>query len=63
MLLDDDVVADGEAKAGAFSGRLGREKRVEYLFFHVGRDASAVITNPDLYAITKVLVEAERIGS
>ena len=26
MLLDDDVVTDREAKAGAFSGRLSREK-------------------------------------
>ena len=27
MLLDDDVVTNGEAKASAFSGRLGREGR------------------------------------
>jgi hypothetical protein len=27
MLLEDDVVADGKAKAGAFSGGLGREER------------------------------------
>jgi hypothetical protein len=54
MLLDDDVVTDGEAKAGAFSSRFGREERVEHLFFHVRRDASAVIADPDFYTIAKV---------
>jgi hypothetical protein len=54
MLLDDDVVTDGEAKAGAFSGWFGREKRVEHLFFHVRRDSGAVIANPDFHAITEV---------
>ena len=29
MLLGDDVVADREAEAGAFAGRLGREERLE----------------------------------
>src|SRR5262249_24680085 len=54
MLLDDDVVADGEAKAGAFSGRFGGEERVEHLFFHVRRNTSAVIAHPDFHAIAKV---------
>ena len=27
MLLHDDIVADGGAKAGAFSGKLGRKER------------------------------------
>src|SRR5262245_26662099 len=55
MLLDDDVVADGEAKACALSGRLGGEERVEYLVFHVRRNASAIIADPDFYAIAKIL--------
>ena len=54
MLLDDDVVADREAKAGALSGRFGREEWVEHLFFHIGRNTSAVITNRDFHAIAKV---------
>ena len=29
MLLDNDVVADGEAKSGAFSGRFGSKERIE----------------------------------
>jgi hypothetical protein len=55
VLLDDDVVADGEAKSRAFPGRFGREERVEHLFFHVRRDAGAVIANPDFNLITEVL--------
>ena len=31
MLLDDDVVSDGQTKAGALSGRLGREEGIEPL--------------------------------
>ena len=55
MLLDNNVVADGEAKTGAFSGRFGREKRVEHLFFYVRRHTGAVVTNSDFYTIAKVL--------
>src|SRR5262245_25904485 len=54
MLLDDDVVADGEAKAGAFSGGLGREERVEHFFFHVRRDAGTVVADSDFHTIAKV---------
>ena len=61
MLLHDDVVADGEAKASAFSGRLGREEWVEYLFFHISYAAikrGAAINGdyePSLAASTKNL--------
>ena len=54
MLLDDDVVTDGEAKPGALSGRLGRKERVEHLFFHVRRNTSAVVTDSDFHTITEV---------
>jgi hypothetical protein len=54
VLLDDDVVADGEAKASAFSSGFGREEGVEHLFFNIGLDASAVIANPDFHTIAKV---------
>ena len=54
MLLDNDVVADGEAKTSAFSGRFGREKRVEHLFFYVRRHTGAVVANSDFHTIPKV---------
>ena len=54
MLLDDDVVADGQAKPGAFSGRLGREERIEHLLLHLGRNAGAVVADPDLHAVAEV---------
>ena len=47
VLLDDDVVTDGQPKAGAFSGRLCREERIEHLLLHIRRDASAIV--PDRY--------------
>src|SRR4249920_2930552 len=54
VLFHDDIVADGEAKTGAFSGRFGREKRVEHLFFHVRRHTGAVVANSDFHTIAKV---------
>src|SRR6516165_10552031 len=55
MLLHDDVVSDGEAKASAFPGRLGREEGIEHLFLHLRRNADAVVANRDLYAIAEAL--------
>ena len=55
MLLDDDVMADGKAKASALSSWFGSEEGVEHLFLHVRRDAGAVIANPDLNSITEIL--------
>ena len=55
MLLDDDVVTDGKAKPGSFSGGLGREERIEHLFLHLGRNAGAVVADPDFHAVTEVL--------
>ena len=55
MLLDDDVVADGEAKASAFSSWFGCEERIEHLFLHLGRNAGAVVADPDFHTIAKVL--------
>src|SRR5262249_4267532 len=54
VLLDDDVVADREAKASTFSGRFGRKERVEHLFFHVRRHTGAVVANSDFHTIAKV---------
>src|SRR5262245_60044779 len=55
MLLDEDVVADGEAKAGSFSCGFCREEGIEHLLFHLGRNTVAVIANPDFHAIAKAL--------
>ena len=54
MLLHDDVVAEREAEAGPFAGGLGREERIEHLRLHLGRDAGAVVANPDLDAVAEV---------
>src|SRR5215467_3369786 len=47
MLLDNNIVTDGQTKSGAFAGRLGREEGIEYLFLHVWRNAGAIV--PDCY--------------
>ena len=54
MLLDDDVVADGETEAGAFAGRLGCKERIEDLFLHLGRDAGAIVADPDFHTVAEV---------
>ena len=59
MLLDDDVVTDGKAKARAFTGWLGCEERIEHLLLRFGRDAGAVVAYPDLDAVA----EASGCGS
>src|SRR5262249_50162044 len=55
MLFDDDVVADGKPKPGAFSGRFGREEWIEHLCLYVRSNASAIV--PDRYfdAVPEVL--------
>ena len=55
MLLDDDVVTNGQAKPSPFTGRLGRKERVEQLLLHLGRNAGAVVANPDFDAVAEVL--------
>ena len=47
MLLHDDIVTDGEAKAGPFSGWLGGEERIENLFLYLGRNPGAVVSDPE----------------
>ena len=54
MLLDDDVMSDGEPKAGALSGRLCRKERLKHLFSHVGRDAGPIIPYPNFNAIAEI---------
>src|SRR5215468_4493503 len=48
-------MADGKAETSTFSGRLGREKRVEHLFLHVRRHSGAVVADSDFNTVAKVL--------
>jgi hypothetical protein len=54
MLLDDDVVAYGQAEASTLSRWLGREEGVEHLLPDLVRNSDAVVANPDLYPVAKV---------
>jgi hypothetical protein len=53
MLLHDDVVSNGQAKASALSSRFGCEEGIEHLLLNLRRNAGAVITNYDLYPVTQ----------
>jgi hypothetical protein len=55
VLLDDDVVTNGQAKPRALASGLSREERVEQFVFHLGRNARAVVADPDLHAVPEVL--------
>src|SRR5262245_43560646 len=55
MLLDDDVVSDGQAKASALASGFCREEGIEHLFPDFGRNAWAVVANPNLNFVAKVL--------
>src|SRR5829696_609437 len=48
MLLDDDIMAEREPETGSFSRRLCGEERIEHLVLNLGRNAGAVVANPDL---------------
>src|SRR6516165_5398375 len=54
MLFDNDVVSDGQAKAGAFACGLCREEGIEHLFPDLGRYSDAVVANPNLNFVTEV---------
>src|SRR5258708_13168443 len=54
MLLDDNVVAQRETKTRPFAGWLRRKEGMEHLFLHVGRNAGAAVTDPDLHAVAEV---------
>ncbi len=63
MLLDDDIVTDGEPKTGSFSGRLSREEWIEQLAPHLGRNAGTVVADPDFDAVAEVFGGGSRVGS
>src|SRR6516164_3533717 len=55
MLLHDDVVSDGQAKASTLAGRFCCEEGIEHLFSDLGRNAGAVVAYSDLNFVAKVL--------
>ena len=55
MLLDDDVVAQRQAKPRSLADGLGREERIEHLVLDLGRNAGAVVADPDFHAVAQVL--------
>src|SRR5690242_18283733 len=54
MLLGHDVVANREAEAGPFPGRLGREERLEQLVLDLRRNAGAVVTDADFHLVAEI---------
>src|SRR6516165_5890539 len=54
MLLGNDVVADGKAQAGTLSGRFRREERLKKTVAVFGRDAGAIVANPDLDSLAEI---------
>ena len=63
MLLDDDVVTDGQAQPGPFTGRLCRKERVEQLLLYLKGYAGAVVAYPDFDAVARFFVAAASAGS
>src|SRR6202043_3052572 len=55
VLLDDDVVTNGQAQPSPFTGRFGREERVEQLLPHLRGYTGAVVAYPDFDPVAKVL--------
>jgi hypothetical protein len=55
MLFHDDVVSNGQAKAGTLASRFGGEEGIEHFLLYLGRNASAVVANPNLNFVAKVL--------
>src|SRR3984957_2303697 len=53
VLLDDNVVAQREAKTGSFAGGLGRKERIEYLLPYLGKNTDTIVAHPDLDAVTE----------
>src|SRR4051794_32566536 len=49
VLLDDDVVGHRQAEPRTLARWLGGEERVEHLFLHFGRNASAVVADANFH--------------
>jgi len=55
VLFHDDVVRHRQTEAGPFTGWLGGEERVEYLFLHLRGDAATVVANANFDGGSEVL--------
>ena len=55
MLLDDDVVTNGQAEPGPFTGRFCRKERVEQLLPRPRWNAGAIVAYPDFDAVAETL--------
>ena len=62
MLLDNDVVTNGQAEPSPFTGRLRCKERVEQLFPYLGWNAGAVVANPDFDAVAEILGRSSKCG-
>src|SRR5262249_1103390 len=60
MLLDNNVVTNGQAKTCSLSRRLRREEGIEYLVPHLRQTADTVIANPDFSFVAKVLCRSRK---
>ena len=55
VLLDDDVVTNGQAKPSPFTGRFCRKERVEQLFLNLRRNTGAVVAYSDFDTLAQIL--------
>ena len=62
MLLNDDVVTNGQAQPSPFTGGLCRKERVEQLLLHLRGDAGAVVANPDFDPAAEALGRGSQRG-
>jgi hypothetical protein len=62
MLLDDDVVTDGEPKPVALSGRFRLEEWIEHLLLHVSRNTGAVVADSNFHVVTEALGRGSESG-
>src|SRR5262245_61027357 len=62
MLLDDDVVADRQAKSCSLSGGLGGEEGIEHLLLHVRRNASAIVVDRYFDPVTEIFGAGSKNG-
>src|SRR6476660_5305105 len=54
MLLDDDVMTNGQAEPSPFTSRFCRKERVEQFLPRFGWDAGAVVAYPDFDALAQI---------
>ena len=54
MLLDDDVVSDGQAKASTLASRFCRKEGIEHLLPYLGWNPRAVVANSDFNFVADV---------